>query len=117
MTAIFDQGPLAVLFALVIIHALADYPLQGAYMAHQKTRHQADSYSEWIVALIAHCLIHAGGVWLITGNIYMGLIELALHSLIDTGKSQNRYGLIVDQCLHVLCKVGYVVALVIMGAF
>ena len=115
MTAIFDQGPLAVLFALVIIHAVADYPLQGAYMAQQKTRHQADSSSEWFVALSAHCLIHAGGVWLITGNIYMGLIELVLHSLIDTGKSQNRYGLLVDQCLHVLCKVGYVIFWMIAG--
>ena len=115
MNAILDQGPAAIFFALVIAHALADYPLQSAYMAQQKDRVEANSTSEWLVALLAHCVIHAGAVWLVTGNIYLGLIELVLHILIDTGKSKKLYGLAIDQILHLLCKAGYVIAWMMMS--
>ena len=112
MNAILDQGPAAIFFALVIAHALADYPLQSAYMAQQKDSEAADTPSEWLIALLAHCAIHAGGVWLITGNMYLGLVEFCLHALIDFGKSKKRYDLIVDQALHILCKVVYVIVFV-----
>lgn len=97
------------MFALIIAHALADYPLQSAYMAKQKDRDLADSPSEWAVAMIAHCVIHAGGVWLVTGSLYLGLAEFVLHALIDVGKGRKYYGLVVDQILHLLCKLGYVI--------
>ena len=81
-------------------------------MAQQKDRHEASSTSEWLIALLAHCTIHAGGVWLITGNIYLGLTELVLHVLIDTGKSKKLYNLAIDQILHLACKLGYVVVMI-----
>ena len=115
MNAILEQGPAALFFALIIAHALADYPLQSAYMAQQKDRSAADSTSEWLVALLAHCFIHAGGVWLVTGSIYLGLTELVLHTLIDTGKSKKLYGLAVDQILHLACKAGYVIFWMTVG--
>lgn len=115
LNAILEQGPAAVFFALIIAHALADYPLQSAYMAQHKDRHAAGSASEWLIALLAHSTIHAGGVWLVTGNLYLGLVEFVLHILIDTGKSKKLYNLVVDQLLHVACNIGYVVTLCIIG--
>lgn len=107
MNALLDQGPLAVFFALAIVHALADFPLQTTYMVEQKSRQRAESRAHWLITLCAHSLIHAGGVWLITGSMWMAAAELVLHGLIDTFKSEKKYGLLTDQTLHLLCKLAY----------
>ena len=112
MNLLFQQGPFALFFAFLCVHALADFPLQGDYLARQKTRGTATSRSEWIVALTAHCLIHAGSVWLISGSLVLGITELILHGLIDLGKGEGKFGLVTDQLLHVGCKAAYVVLLV-----
>lgn len=112
MNLVDPQNPLAIFFALAVVHALADFPLQGSYLANQKSRQSATSRDEWIVALSAHSLIHAGGVWLVTGSMALGAIELALHALIDLGKGERKYGLITDQLLHLACKVAYTAWLV-----
>ncbi len=93
------------------MHALADFPLQGAFLAKQKVRKQADNTSVWIVALSAHSVIQAGGVWLISGSLLFGFVELILHALIDLAKGEGKFGLIPDQLLHLACKVVYVVLL------
>lgn len=108
MSLVSPQDPFAVFFALAIFHALADFPLQGEYLAKQKVRTGAAATVDWLVALTAHSLIHAGAVWLVTGSILLGLCELFLHALIDFGKGERRYGLLVDQLLHLACKAGYV---------
>lgn len=98
-------------FALAVAHALADFPLQGAYLARQKIRTTADGTSEWIVALSAHALIHAGGVWLISGSKLLGAIEFIAHGRIDLAKGKGKFGLLTDQALHLACKAAYAVAL------
>lgn len=103
------QNPLAVFFALAVAHALADFPLQGDYLASQKTRETANSRGEWIIALSAHCLIHAGGVWLVTGSMLLGAAELVLHALIDLGKGERKFGFTTDQLLHLACKAVYAI--------
>jgi len=108
---LIHQGPLALFAALLVVHALVDFPLQGAYLAQQKARATATSQSEWIVALTAHCVIHAGGVWLVTGSLGFGAVELVLHGLIDFGKGERKFGLIADQLLHLGCKLSYVILL------
>ena len=90
------------------MHALADFPLQGDYIAKQKVRRHADDDSVWIVVLTAHCVIHAGGVWLVSGSLALGCVELILHALIDFGKGEEKYGLVADQLMHVSCKAAYV---------
>ncbi len=107
MIPLVQQGPLALFAAFVVIHALADFPLQGDYIAKQKTRSQADNNSTWIIALTAHCVIHAGGVWLVSGSLAFGFAELVLHSLIDIGKGEEKFGLVADQMMHVSCKLAY----------
>jgi hypothetical protein len=109
---LIHQGPLALFAAFVVIHALADFPLQGAYLAKQKARPTATSRSEWIVALTAHSIIHAGGVWLVSGSLAFATAELVLHGLIDLGKGEGKFGLIADQALHLACKLAYVILLV-----
>jgi hypothetical protein len=108
MNLLVQHGPFALLFAFLCVHALVDFPLQGDYLARQKSRKTAGSKSEWIVALTAHCLIQAGGVWLVSGCLALGGAELIVHYLIDLGKGEGKFGLVTDQLLHVACKVVYV---------
>lgn len=89
------------------MHALADFPLQGEYLAKQKSRRQADSPGVWIIALSAHCAIHAGGVWLVSGSLAFGAVEGFLHFLIDLGKGEGKFGFVTDQILHMGCKLAY----------
>lgn len=107
MTFLVHQGPFALIAAFFVVHALADFPLQGDYIAKQKSRAHADSFSVWVIALSAHCLIHAGGVWLVTGSLAYGIAELGAHALIDSLKGEGKIGLVADQLLHLGCKVVY----------
>ena len=75
------------LFALGVAHAMADFALQGEFLAVAKNRHAdtAKFFGEkgqprwlWVHALNAHSLIHAGGVWLVTGSLFLGAVELVL---------------------------------------
>lgn len=111
MIPFVQQGAPALMAAFVLGHVLADFPLQGEYLARQKNRALADSTESWIVALSAHSIIHAGAVWLISGSLVFAGIELLLHATIDTAKCQNRIGYATDQLLHLACKALYVTAL------
>ena len=111
-------GPWAMLFALIIGHALADYPLQGKFLAIRKNRHikpleyGADVPAAiWVYCLSAHSLVHAGAVWLITGSVLYGFIEFVLHWVIDFAKCEKWTNFHQDQGLHLLSKVAYVAAI------
>ena len=111
MNILSQSGPFALFFAFAIAHALADFPLQGEYLARTKVRNQAGNLSEWIVALTAHSLVHAGAVWIISGSAVLGVTELCLHWLIDLGKGEGKFGYVMDQWLHLACKLAYVIVL------
>lgn len=102
------SSPYSLLFALLIAHAVADYPLQGEYLAKAKIPSKQNGYADWVIPLTAHSLIHAGAVWLLTQCIWLGIIELILHWVIDLIKGINRITLMQDQLLHVCCKILYV---------
>jgi hypothetical protein len=112
LNLLIHQGPLALFAAFVVVHALADFPLQGSYLALHKVRSQKGASGEWIVALSAHSVIHAGGVWLVSGSLGFAAAEFVVHCLIDLGKGEHKYGLIADQLLHLGCKLAYVILLV-----
>ena len=111
MNILLEHGPLALFLAFAIAHALADYPLQGDFLAREKQRRQAVSSREWLIALTAHALIHSGGVWIVSGSVALATAELVVHWLIDLGKGEGRYGYVTDQLLHLGCKAVYVVLL------
>ncbi len=103
------------LFALIIGHALADYPLQGKFLAIRKNRHiKPLEYGGdvpgiiWVYCLSAHSLVHAGAVWLVTGSVVFGFIEFVVHWLIDFAKCEKWTTFHQDQGLHLLSKVIYV---------
>lgn len=121
MLAILELSPhnswaaLQLLLALLIGHALCDFPLQGEYLANGKNwrflKHIQDPSRPpqiWIACMAAHCLIHAGAVWVITGSTLLAVIELVLHWCIDVAKCRGMTSFNQDQVLHALCKVSYV---------
>lgn len=98
----------ALFFALCIGHALADYPLQGDFLAKGKNRFQPLPGVPWYWCLAAHAAIHAGFVWLLTGYAELAAMEFIAHCLIDDSKCEGTFGFDADQILHILCKVGWV---------
>ncbi len=103
------------LLALLIGHALCDFPLQGEYLANGKNwrflKHLQDPSRPpqiWVACMSAHCLIHTGAVWIITGSPLIAVAEFVLHWSIDVAKCRGMTTFNQDQFLHVLCKVAYV---------
>lgn len=111
----FLEGAI-LLFAFCISHALADFPLQGKFIAVCKVK--GGDYREffgdspprflWVHILTAHSLIHAGGVWLVSGSVVLGFAEFVLHWIIDYLKGNSPAAFHVDQFLHYGCKVLFV---------
>jgi len=99
------------LFALLVVHLLCDFPLQGDFLSKAKNHKMPIAGVPWSTALSSHAAIHAGGVWLITGSLTLGLIEFVAHTLIDYAKCDGRLSFNMDQALHLACKGGYVLAL------
>jgi hypothetical protein len=95
------------LFWLLVGHALADYPLQGNFLAKAKNPYAPIPGVPWLFALSAHALIHAGAVVAVTGCYVLGAVEFVLHAVIDLSKCSKRLSFAQDQSLHVLLKVAY----------
>lgn len=93
------------LFLLVVGHCLADYPLQGEFLALSKNRNHPMGKDIWMHSLAAHSMIHAGFVAVITGNIWLGLAEAAIHGFTDFAKCEGKISLNEDQMIHIACKV------------
>lgn len=102
---------MSTLFALLIGHALADYPLQGDFLARAKNHKNPVPGVPWYQALAAHSLIHGGMVWAITGLWWLGLIEATSHACVDWLKCDGRIGFNADQAIHIVYKITYVIIL------
>ena len=115
-SGIAASGSLALFFAFLIGHALADFPLQGEYLAIGKER--GDGLEKltgsvplpgmWLYCLFMHALIHGGAVWFVSGSAVLGMVEVCLHGLIDFAKSSRWTNFYFDQSLHITCKLAYV---------
>lgn len=92
---------------LIFGHALADYPLQGDFLARAKNRMAPIPGFPWWQALGAHAVIHGGVVGIITGIWWLGLAEAAVHFVTDDLKCRGRIGLNTDQAIHVACKAAW----------
>ena len=114
-------GTMILFFAMAIGHALADYPLQGFFLASGKNRHIDSSTffgsNEvspilWVHSLTAHALIQAGMVWIVTGSGALALAEFIIHWIIDFVRCEKWIGFSMDQALHLICKLIYAMILV-----
>ncbi|WP_395119655.1 DUF3307 domain-containing protein [Rhodanobacter sp. FW102-FHT14D06] len=103
-----------ILFLLIAAHALADYPLQGDFLAANKAR-TGPNYVPWWQALLAHAFIHGGFVAVITGVWWLGALEVAIHAVTDHLKCESRIGINTDQAIHVACKLTW--AAIALGLF
>ena len=106
------------LFRLLIGHALADFSLQNEAMGKYKYKHRKPEPPEgvkprpvWYYYLTAHALIHGGTVLLATNSPTLGILETATHWIIDYGKTIRLYNIGLDQTLHLLCKLLWVILL------
>jgi hypothetical protein len=98
------------LILLVLGHWLGDYALQSDRMAVEKCQ-GCDQVLHWRWWLTAHGGIHGFLVAWITGVPLLGLAEWGIHVLIDWGKCRHRYGMALDQGLHMACKALWVLLL------
>lgn len=103
---------LSVLILLIVGHFVADYPLQGDFLAKAKNRKAPIYGVPWYHGMIAHCMIHAGVVYLITMNPILFAMEFILHFIIDDTKCSGKIDYNMDQALHIACKVLYFIILI-----
>ena len=95
---------------LVAGHALADYPLQGDFLAKAKNRHNPVPGVPWYQALGAHAVIHGAIAAVITGLPWVFIGEAIAHAMIDDAKCAGRISFNKDQALHFLCKLAWFAA-------
>lgn len=104
------------LFLLLLVgHAIADYPLQGDFLAKAKNRTAPIPGVPWYQAMGAHALIHGGFVGLITGVWWLGVLEIGAHALIDDAKCRGHIDFNLDQIAHVACKLLWVFVIIAGG--
>ncbi len=102
-----------IFFLLIAAHFLLDLVLQPLVMANGKNRHhtihneQSHGFPPWPYWMTGHAMGHGAAVLLITANLWLGLVETALHWLIDFTKCEGRINFHADQALHLVCKIGY----------
>jgi hypothetical protein len=96
---------MATLILLFAGHALCDFPLQGPFLSEAKNPLHPIPGVPWYQCLAAHCLIHAGMVYLITGVWWMALAEWIIHWFTDYAKCEDRITFNQDQAIHYACKI------------
>jgi len=102
-------------------HAISDLALQNQWIGKHKHPsypiHYPDGspYYAWRWVLIGHAMINGAVVWLITGHIWLGVVETLLHFVIDLLTIMGFYRLAVDQLLHGFSKVLLAVLWVWLG--
>lgn len=104
---------LFILGALLFFHFLADYPLQGDFLARAKNHVEPIPNVSWRHALFAHSFIHAGFVYLVTGQVLFFLIELIGHAITDHEKCKGELTFNMDQTIHISMKFMYALILVL----
>jgi len=104
-----------IIFVLLFLHALGDFALQTDVMAKGKNRHikpeylsQGQSYKVcWVYWMLAHSLIQGGLIWFVFGNLWIGLIEVGSHFVIDVIKCENITNPHHDQLIHFVLRITY----------
>lgn len=109
---------LLLFWAYLLGHALADFPLQGEFLAFGKDRHADLSAITggkkwpkgiWLYCLTIHSLVHAAMVWIVSGSVVLSLVEFVVHWVIDLAKNEEITNFYTDQALHIACKALYAI--------
>ncbi|NLS07849.1 DUF3307 domain-containing protein [Rhizobium sp. P32RR-XVIII] len=102
------ESVLTLALMLLAVHWLLDYPLQGDFLSKAKQSGPLRVYH-----LIAHSGIQGAGVAVITGNIWLGLLEWLAHTAIDEAKVRGRTTFAQDQASHIACRAAWLVYLLL----
>ena len=102
---------LNLLILLVLAHFVCDFVLQSDRMAVEKIPGRDDTL-HWGWWLGSHAAIHGLAVALLTDVPLLGVMETLLHAMIDGLKSRFGFTLALDQSLHLLCKLVWVLLLI-----
>lgn len=98
------SASIMLLIWLLAGHAVADYALQGDFMAKAKNRFMPIPGVPWWQPMAAHVTIHGAFVAIITGLWWLAPLEAGIHWLTDDAKCASRISFNVDQAIHVACK-------------
>lgn len=101
----------AMLWWMIVGHFVADYPLQSDFMATSKSPWTCKMPGFWPWVLTSHAAVHGAAVAMATGSIVLGMCETAAHWFIDLAKCAGFTGIHTDQCLHLACKVLWILAI------
>jgi hypothetical protein len=107
--------PITLFLLLVFFHVLADYPLQGDFLAKGKNHLAPITGIPWYHCLTAHAIVHAGFVGLAMNSVEFAIMEFSAHWVIDFCKSDKVFGnrphlaYNIDQAMHIVCKLIWVI--------
>lgn len=111
MNAQLFDATLGTFWLLIGAHFLADFPLQGDFLAKAKNHKAPIPGVPWWIALWAHSAIQGSFVGVITGSILLGFAEAFIHASIDWFKNDGSLTFGQDQALHLLSKVAWMLAI------
>ena len=106
---------MSMLLLMIFAHFLADYPLQGDFLARGKNRVAPISGVPFWHPLTAHAIIHGGFVGIITGSAVLAVAETVIHWITDDAKCRGWIGYNTDQMIHIACKFVWVVIFMAIG--
>jgi len=103
---------LGMLFLLLMAHAVTDFGLQSEWMARAKNFRVPPSLPPpgqrpnvvWPFVLLAHALINAAGVYVVTQRMGFAVFECVAHFGIDLLKCYGGTDVYRDQFLHLSTK-------------
>lgn len=93
-----------VIFWLMVGHVFGDFVFQSEFMSIAKNHNTPVGKMFWPYELGGHALVHGAAVALVTGYIWLGLLEAICHAAIDRVKCNEKISLHTDQYLHFICK-------------
>lgn len=99
--------PFLLLFVLIGGHFYFDFAGQGPFMSDAKNVTRPVPGVDWWLVLFGHATIHGTFVAAMTGNVYLGLVEVVVHYVTDLSKCRNRISFLMDQVIHLVCKLVY----------
>ena len=110
-----------ILFMMLFLHFLGDFSLQSDAMAKGKNRHRMpENIPEgqkikkvWFYWLSAHAFIQGGIIFIFFPVLWIVLLEVVFHFILDFMKCDNITNPHIDQAFHFLLRIVYTIILVI----
>ena len=99
--------PVALLFRLLVAHAVCDYALQSEFMADAKrpdSLYRRTKFGPWWWWALAHGFINGAGVYWATYSLTLGYLETLVHVGLDYAKCRGWLTTGQDQGAHLVAK-------------